>query len=959
MNAVITKSLNPMQQLSECGQSVWLDYIRASLMSSGALDRMIKEDGLKGLTSNPSIFEKAIVGSNDYNELLETLADRDDLDAAAVFERLAIDDIRRAADHFAPTYRATHKRDGYVSLEVSPALAHDTDGTVLQARRLWREVDRPNLMIKVPATPEGLPAIETLLGEGINVNVTLLFSVDVYAQVAEVFLRALEKRAAADEDLSGIASVASFFVSRVDTAVDKRIVERLNEVSDPSAAETLRAVQGKIAIANAKLAYRHYRQCFSGERWARLEQAGARSQRLLWASTSSKNPAYRDVMYVEELIGRDTVNTLPPATLDAFRAHGVARESLTEKLNDAERALATLSASGIQLDAVTEQLLREGVEAFAGAYDQLLEAITRVRSRHGKQDFAAQFSLPRELRLAADRVIAEFESQDKIRRLWARDKRLWTTQDEDRWLDWLNIAGIQLNHLAELKDIMHFAEGYYYSHVVLLGMGGSSLAPEMFARSFGPQPGHPQLLVLDSTDPAQIRSVESHIDPARTAFIVASKSGTTLEPNLLLDYFLARVGAAVGAARAADHFGVITDPGSPLEARARQAGFRKIFHGVPGIGGRYSALSNFGLVPAAVAGIDVGRVLHQAETMAEACAACVPARDNPGLQLGAVLGAAQRMGRDKVTFVCTPAVASLGAWLEQLLAESTGKQGKALIPVNGERVGPPEAYGPDRLFVHLRMPSRADEEQERAVERLRTAGQPVVQINIRDPHDLGAELFRWEFATAVAGSVMGINAFNQPDVEASKAVARELTTAFERNGRLPQQEPLLQSGPLSFFTTDACAEEWRKRGDEPTAASLLRTHLDQLRPGDYFAVLAYLNRLDESLHAPWQQLRNSVRERYRVATTLGYGPRYLHSTGQAHKGGPNTGLYLMLTADDNGDLAIPGHRAGFGVVQAAQAEGDFRVLAERGRRVLRVHLSGDRTAALHALQSHFTAALAD
>jgi transaldolase/glucose-6-phosphate isomerase len=959
MHAVAIKHPNPLQQLSAQGQSVWLDYIRASLISSGTLERMIREDALTGLTSNPSIFQKAIAGSTDYRETLQSLGDTAELDPAAIFERLAIEDIRRAADQFAPVYHATHRRDGYVSLEVSPWLAHDTNTTIAEARRLWKTVARPNLLIKVPATPAALPAIETLLAEGISVNVTLLFSVDVYRQVAETFVRALEARVATGADLSGIASVASFFVSRIDTAVDSAIAERLGGVSNSPQAEILRSLQGKVAIASARLAYRHYQELFSGERWARLQQAGAQPQRLLWASTSTKNPAYRDVLYVEELIGPDTVNTLPPATLEAFRDHGIVRDTLTGTTDKARRKLATLAGQGIELEVITQQLLGAGVDAFAQAYDQLLDTIDRVRSGNSRRHQLASLDLPQDLQQASETIIRDFAVNDKIHRLWARDATIWTGTDENRWLDWLDVAATQLDHLGDLKKLMHFAEGQYFQHAVLLGMGGSSLAPELFARIFGQQANHPGLLVLDSTDPEQIGAVEAQIDLARTAFIVASKSGTTLEPNLLLDYFFAKVSDAIGGDRAAAHFGVITDPGSPLETRAQAKGFRRVFHGRRGIGGRYSALSNFGMVPAAVAGIDVGRLLRQAETLAEACAACSDALDNPGLQLGAVLGAAYRCRRDKITFICTPSIAALGAWLEQLLAESTGKQGKALIPIAGEQPGAAAQYGNDRLFVYLRLADRPDPQQDLAVEQLRAAGQALVQIDIDDLYDLGGELFRWEFATAVAGSVMGINCFNQPDVESAKVAAREMTDVYEKDGKLPPQIPLMCDGPLSVFIPRVSQQAF-EADHKLTATGLLRAHLDQLQAGDYFALLAYLNRFDESLYTRLQQLRHAIRDRYRVATSLGYGPRYLHSTGQAHKGGPDTGLFLMITADHHGrEIAVPGRHAGFATTETAQAVGDFQVLASRDRRVMRIHISGAPSSTLPALEQLHRAVLSD
>lgn len=950
MDAVVTTSLNPLKLLSEQGQSVWLDYFRRDLMSSGELDRLIEQDGLNGLTSNPTIFEKAIADGSDYRDALDALRNRPDLDAVAVFESLAVADIRRAADQFAPTYRATRKRDGYVSLEVSPRLASDTRSTVAEARRLWQEIDRPNVLIKVPATPAGLTAFEALLSEGINVNVTLLFSLDVYAKVTEAYLRALETRAGAAADLSGITSVASFFVSRVDSAVDKLITQRLaNHVGVDAAA--LLSLQGRVAIANAKVAYQHYQSVFSGTRWQDLTRIGARTQRLLWASTSTKSPAYRDVRYVEELIGQDTATTLPPATLNAFREHGKVRASLSEAVADAEQVLAALPDCGIDLGKVTERLLAEGVDGFYRAYAQVLETITRVRSRNDGRRYLLRLDLPPDLQRTSDAIVEDWAANHAVRRLWNRDKTLWTATDEDRWLDWLDIATTQLDHLGDLRRPMHLAEGRYFKHAVLLGMGGSSLAAELFAQTFGHRQGHPELLILDSTDPDQIRAVERRIDMARAAFVVASRSGSTLEPNLLLDYFFARASDVIDERRAADHFGVITDPGSTLEYRAREKGLRNVFHGRAGIGGRYSALSDFGMVPAAVMGVDVGRLLSRAQSLAKACSDRVPVEDNPGLQLGAVLAAAWRTGRDKVTLFCSPRIGALGAWIEQLLAESTGKQGKALIPVVGEKIGHPRQYAADRLLIYLRLATHPDHGQDEAFEALRAAGQAVVQIDLGDIHDLGGELFRWEFATALTGSVMGINPFDRPDVESAKLAARDLIAVYERSGRLPRPEPCLRDERLSLFLPEAYGRRLAAQRDERAVATLLKAHFNQLRPGDYFALIAYVSRLDEAFHTQLQRLRHALRDRYRAVSCLDYGPRYLHSTGQAYKGGPNTGVFLMITRDLEDDVAVPGYRSSFGVVEAAQAEGDFRALADNGRRVLRIHLLGDRLNALIALES--------
>ncbi len=951
--------MNPVRQLEQAGQSVWLDNIRRSLLVYGGLERLIDNDGIRGVTSNPAIFEKAIAGSNDYIETIREQAKVADVDAESVYEQIAIDDIRYAADILHPIYHETLGRDGYVSLEVSPRLAHETEATIEAARYLWRTVERENLMIKVPATEAGLAAVETLLAEGINVNVTLLFSRKIYAQVVEAFLYGLERLQKSGGDLSKIASVASMFVSRIDNAVDHLLDEKIESASAAEDIARLQALKGKAAVANAKLAYQQYKDLFSGPRWESLAAHGATSQRLLWASTGTKNPAYSDVLYIESLIGPDTVNTVPPATLDAFRDHGSAQAQLEDDLEQAQAALEALEIEGISLDEVTDALLSEGLEKFVEAYEKLLEAVKQALQGARIPKSASQITyLPDTLQQAVNRALDDWSDNDKVDRLWARDASLWTDNDENRWLDWLDIAEEQFEHLGDLRRLGHFAQGHYFTDVLLLGMGGSSLAADVFRKVFGVQPQHPRLHVLDSTDPAQIRHIESSINLQRTGVIVASKSGTTLEPNILMAYFFDRIREEIGDKQAALHFAVITDPDSELEKFATTTGFRRVYHGRAGIGGRYSALSNFGLVPAAFAGVDVAKLLSSTLEMVEACAACVPARENPGVLLGLVLGQAALQGRDKLSLILSPAIAALGAWLEQLLAESTGKQGKGIIPVVGELPLVPEACGDDRLFVYLRLEGDADAQQERVVEALQKADQAVVQITVTDIYDLGQEMFRWQFATAVAGSEIGINAFNQPDVEASKIATRNLMAAYETSGTLPSQTPLAVDSHLSLYADGKHAEALRAAvGEQATLADWLEAHLRQIQPGDYFALLAYLDQLDERYSSALQAIRHTLRDSCRVATCLGFGPRFLHSTGQAYKGGPNSGVFLQLTCDDAEDISVPGYGYSFGVVKAAQAEGDFQVLAERGRRVLRIHLGTDTEAALAQLSELVHAAL--
>jgi transaldolase/glucose-6-phosphate isomerase len=914
----VLQTRNPLVEVLGFGQSIWYDNIRRSLLASGELERMVAEDGLRGVTSNPAIFEKAITGSDDYAAEIARLRASGVDDAKEIYERLAIRDIQDAADVLRPVYDETEGGDGYVSLEVSPALAHDTEATIAEAERLWAAVDRENLMVKVPATPAGVPAIRALIGRGMNVNVTLLFSQRAYEDVAEAYIAGLEDYSAAGGDVSRVASVASFFISRIDSAADARLAE----LDSPIA----RHLGGKVAIANAKLTYQRSKELYASQRWASLAARGAQIQRLLWASTSTKNPKYRDVVYVEELIGSGTVDTVPPATFDAFRDHGRPRAGLDEGLEEAHDVMTTLAELGIDFDAVTAALLDDGLRLFAEAFDDLLAAVAATPKAADR----VRVSLPPPLQAELDATIEEWAANENVRRLWSRDATLWTGADEADWLGWLDIAEDQLGHGETLRRIADDVRAAGFSHALLLGMGGSSLFPELLALTFGRQEGFPELHVLDSTDPAQVRAAEAKVDLANTLFVVSSKSGSTLEPNILKQHFFERVAELVGREEAGKSFVAVTDPGSKVEAIAEADGFRHVAHGVPSIGGRYSALSNFGMVPAAAMGLDAHELLDRAGRMAHACASSVEPAANPGLVLGATIGVCALDGRDKLTLVASPRIHDLGAWIEQLVAESTGKQGRGVIPVDREPLGPPSAYGDDRLFVHVRFTPDADAAQDAAVAELERAGHPVVRIDISDLYDIGGEVFRWEFATAVAGAIIGINPFDQPDVEASKIATRSLTSEYERTGALPAESPLLI--------------------DDAELGARVAAHLAAIGPGDYAALLAYVEMTPDH-ERTLTEIRTLIRDRTKAATCVGFGPRFLHSTGQAYKGGPNTAVVLQITCDDAVDVPVPGQTYTFGVVKAAQARGDFQVLADRGRRALRVHLGADVAAGLESLRT--------
>ena len=942
-------TMNPVKALEQHGQSVWLDFLARGFVVKGDLKRLIDNDGVKGVTSNPSIFEKAIGSSDEYDGAIGKALKSGDRAVAELFEHLAVEDIQHAADVLRPVYNRLKGADGFVSLEVSPYLAMDTRGTIAEAKLLWKHVNRKNLMVKVPATPEGLPAIQHLTREGISINITLLFSRKVYVQVAEAYLAGLEKYVAGGGDPSHVASVASFFVSRIDSAVDKLLDEKIAQANDPTEKERLAALKGKVAVANAKLAYQEYKRLFAGPRWEKLKARGARPQRLLWASTGTKNKDYSDVLYVEELIGPDTVNTMPPATLEAFRDHGKVRDSLEENIEDARRVLAELEKSGISLDAITDDLVKDGVKLFADAADKLYGAVAHKRATVLTDGIdRQQLALGGSIAKAVEKSTEDWRASGKIRRLWQHDKSLWTGTDEDKWLGWLNSPASA--DVADYEDFALRVKGQGFTDAVVLGMGGSSLGPEVLAETFATRPGFPKLHVLDSTDPAQVRHLQASINIAKTLFIVSSKSGSTTEPNVMKDYFFAQVSKAIGAEKAGHRFIAVTDPGSSLEKVATRQGFARIFHGDPTIGGRYSVLSPFGLVPAATAGVNLRALLKHALSMVRSCGPDVPPHENPGVQLGLAMGHAGLEGRDKVTILSSKKISDFGAWAEQLIAESTGKEGKGLIPIDGEPLGEVALYGHDRFFIDIRTEGENDRTHDERLAALEKAGHPVVRIVMKSVDHIGQEFFRFEIATAVAGAVLGIDPFNQPDVEDAKIKTRELIAAFEKTGALPPEKPVMASARADIYTDDKNASALRRAGADGDLGSWLKAHLSRSGAGDYVALLAYIERNHAHI-GELQHMRLEVRDKRHVATCAEFGPRFLHSTGQAYKGGPNSGVFLQITADDAQDLAIPGQKATFGVIKAAQARGDFDVLTERGRRALRVHLKGDLEAGLKELDT--------
>lgn len=930
--------MTKLHDLAALGQAIWLDDIRRSYFNSGQLARLV-QDGLRGLTSNPTIFDKAITGSADYDAQMRELVEAGQT-PDQIYTALAIADIRQAADTLRSVYDATAAADGYVSLEVSPASAHNTNATIEEAVRLFTAVDRPNLMIKIPATPAGIPAIEAVIGRGINVNVTLLFSVAQYAAAANAYISGLEKLVAAGRDLAQVASVASFFVSRVDTAVDQALEQIIAGDRPTKERDTAAALLGKIATANAKAAYACFQQTFSGERWQRLEALGARLQRPLWASTGTKNPAYPDTLYVDGLIGPHTVNTLPPKTLEAVLDHAAVERTIDRDLDEAQAQLNNLAGLGIDLEAVTDRLLADGVDSFAASFDSLMNAITTKRAR-----FQTELRLARSVQgqLAAFRsgvnaALAEAARERIVERIWSEDHTVWKPdpQEISNRLGWLRAAEAMHAELPRLRALADEVRTAGYTHALLLGMGGSSLAPEVLRKTFGVEPGYLDLAVLDSTDPGAVAAWAERLDPQRTLFIVSTKSGGTVETFSFFRYFYNWTKRAVGE-EAGKHFIAITDPGSRLAELGKQHDFRAVLLNDPNIGGRYSALSLFGLFPAALLGIDLDVLLDRGLRMAAACGSEnreSSLTQNPGVRLGVALAELADTGCDKATLITSPSICTFGDWVEQLVAESTGKENRGIVPVVGESVGEPDAYGKDRFFIYIRL--AGDPVLDVPMLAIESAGSPVMRIEMQDPYDLGAQFFLWEFATVVAGWRLRINPFDQPNVESAKVAARRMVAEYQQTGALPEPTPALIADGIQLFA-DSPARSLAEAWGQLIAAA---------RPGAYISIQAYIppgTETDASLLA----LRTRLRERTGLAVTTGYGPRFLHSTGQLHKGDAGNGLFVQITASPPVDLPIPdeigSEESGisFGILEAAQALGDRRALQEAGRRVIRFHIASD------------------
>lgn len=906
-------------QIHEIGQSFWLDNIDRQTLINGELKKMIMDGVIWGVTSNPSIFQKAITTSNVYRSHIQAMSWAG-LDAKEIYERLVIRDIRSVADLLLPVYEITNKKDGYVSIEVDPELADKGPETAAEAERLWKLADRPNVMIKIPATDAGIFAIRETIAKGINVNVTLIFSVETYARVIDAYIAGLEERISKRQPISNIHSVASFFISRMDAKVDK-LLEALGEKHDAKINQVAE-LMGRAGIDNALLAYEEFISSITTERFKSLTKKGANTQRPLWASTSTKNPKYSDIIYVQDLILPQTVNTIPDATLAAFLDHGIPQTIDFENLLEKSKAhVKGLESMGIDIYRITEDLKTEGVQAFSNSQSRLLSDIEELRAGFVKE-------IRPLLGLVKART-GNFIKESFSKRLCSHDVSLWPADEAGKAeiairLDWLEAPVTSRKIIESALNFKGELEHDGFTHAVVLGMGGSSLAPEVFGKlteSLGAPCGL-KLSILDSTCPEQVIAVRKNIPLDKTTFFVSSKSGTTSEMDAGFRYFWEELEKA-GQTAPERHFVAISDPGTILEKLAKEKGFRGIFSANPNVGGRYSALIEFGLLPAVVAGVDVNTLLGSAEDMMISCNDSDDQVLNPGILLGIIMAEANSGGRDKLTIIADSALEPIGAWIEQLIAESSGKDGKGILPVAGEPMVKPEKYGSDRLFVYLRS---TGDKSEFASE-LSSFGHPVIEFLIDSVDQLGGEFYRWEVATAVACSIIGVNAFDQPNVQLSKTITKAMINEFKEKNTINEDGLIFSNDKLKIYT------QVPEIKDHSEPDLILKEFLGLVDKQGFIAINAFVAR-DGKNYKTLQALRKRMLETTGLTTTMGFGPRFLHSTGQLHKGGKNNGLFIVITDEPEVDFEIPGEEMTFGALLKAQAIGDIRALQKQNRRVL-------------------------
>ena len=911
--------MNKSKELHKLKQSIWFDNIDRKLINDGWLKEQIKDGVIFGLTSNPSIFKKSISGGGTYSLDIQTMSIAG-FDTKKIFEELVAEDIRGVADLLKPTYLKTNRIDGYVSLEVDPALANETARTVTEAKRLWKLVDRKNLMIKIPATPAGIFAIRETIASGINVNVTLIFSVQRYLEVINAYMTGLEERIDTNQPIDEIHSVASFFVSRLDVKLESKISELIQ--SGNITEKDYQSYLGKPAIINGLYAYHEFEKSINAERFMKISENQGNIQRLLWASTGTKNDKYSDVLYVEGLILPHTVNTVPPKTLSAFLDHGTCKVvDLSSAKEEFLNMIKDLENLGVDFPKVWAELEKEGVAAFSNAQKDLISVLDSKRY--------LIIEALNGLKTPIKERVKKLKSEDFSRKYFVPVTSLWTNDPSEaeeiiHRMGWVDAPIVSREIVSEAEKLLSEVKSEGYSHALVLGMGGSSLAPEVFSKVFKNESGI-HLTILDSTDPMQIDKKVKEIPVDKTLFILSSKSGTTAEVRTLFAYFWGLV-ERIDRNLPGDHFIAITDPGTQLEDLGNEKKFRKIFNADADVGGRYSALIAFGIVPAVLAGVDGHALLVSANQMREKCGESIPVEKNPGIILGIMLAEANNVGRDKLTILTDDPFNAFGSWLEQLVAESSGKTGKGIIPVDLEPKLPVKEYSNDRIFYYLRGEGNSDE----FINTLVDNNHPVIVSQINDTFDIGGEIYKWEVAITTACSIIGVNPFNQPNVQESKAITNKMIDALKLTLELEEEGILYSDDSIAVFGN------FKKELGGKSLTTIISQFLIPSK-GDYIAIIAFLPRIDTYEEA-LQQLRNKLLMRFSVPVTLGFGPRFLHSTGQLHKGGRNNGIFLIITQEPTVDFDIPDEGMRFSTLERAQALGDMKALEQNKRRVLRIHL---------------------
>lgn len=929
----------PTQKMVQAGQSPWLDYLSRDMIKSGKLRHLIEEQGVMGLTSNPSIFQKAISQSNGSYEADIQRLSRKGASTLEIYDALTVADIQKACDHFLGTFKQTEGEHGYVSLEVLPHLAYQTTKTIDEADRLFRAVKRPNLMIKIPATAEGIPAVREVISRGINVNITLMFSIEHYRQVAWAYIEGLEQLKKKGGDLSKVRSVASVFVSRIDTLIDKKLQALLPNASEQEKSQC-QALLGKTAVANSKLIYQEFKTIFTSTRFQALSQKGAHPQKVLWGSTSVKNREYQDLLYVEPLIGPETVNTMPQETLDAVLDHGqIHKCTVEENVDDAEKRIQELECLGFNLVKIGDELQTQGVKLFSEAFELLMKTLEKAQKKYRppKQGLPKDqyFLSPEDLR-AVHEIANAYQQKGYLKRFISEDPTLWKTEAShlksiSNRLGWLKVHETMPSKFYQVDELWKDISKTGIKDVLLLGMGGSSLSPEVMSFICPRLSKVPRFRILDSTDPNMIASISKSLNLKKTLWIVASKSGATIETISQYYYFYAQVQQSYGKkadlSAAGNHFVAITDEGSMLQKIAVEQKFRACFINLSNIGGRYSALSLFGLVPAALMGIDYRNLMNRAEVVYQKIAAEEDLAKNPGFFLGIVLGYFATQGKNKLSFILSKSISPFGSWLEQLIAESTGKEKKGILPIDSEAFSDVSELSQDRVFVAIQLKKETDSQFAKRVGLVRKAKFPLIQIKWPDSQSLGGEFLRWEIATVIACLAFQVNPFDEPNVTDSKEITARLLAQLKEKGQLSRP-------PQTRSVKD-------------------KLGIDQFLPpskaGRYLSILAYIERSPQ-MAGILERIRTKLRKKYRLPVLFGFGPRYLHSIGQFYKGGTPSGIFIEVVKQIKKDVPVPQTHYGFGQLIQAQAFGDYEAIQNKNLPIMLIDLGKDSRMGLKALE---------